>query len=203
MRPSKAFALVSLLLVLLAACGKSTPPVATASLPPTGAPPWPAPADAMTLARKAGLEPETHETLVFHVHAHLDVFVNGKPVLVPAGIGIDIHDPAVKSGPGPSYGGISTPCAKPCISPLHTHDTSGILHTEAKTAKPNTLGEFFIEWDVRLDRSCVGGFCSNVQIVVNGAKFTGDPRLIDLTDRKEIVIVIGSPPSEVPTKFPG
>jgi len=160
----------------------------------------------MALTRLAGLQPETHETLVFHVHAHLDVFVNGDPVQVPAGIGINISDPAVKHGPGPSYGGISPPCNQVCISPLHTHDTSGILHTEAATPTPNKLGEFFIEWHVNLsDLPCVGGYCepqSSVQIFVNGKKYNGDPRLIELTDHKEIAIVIGSPPKTIPTAFP-
>ena len=38
------------------------------------------------------------------MHAHLDVFVNGKPVTVPAGIGINIHDPGVQSGTDPATG---------------------------------------------------------------------------------------------------
>ena len=58
---------------------------------------WPAPADPMKLAEQAGLTPETHEFLLFHVHAHLDVFVNGRPCTVPAGIGIDIDNPGVHS----------------------------------------------------------------------------------------------------------
>ena len=38
---------------------------------------------------------------------HLDVFMDGRPVLVPAGIGIDIDDPAVKRFEDPvGYGGI-------------------------------------------------------------------------------------------------
>lgn len=36
----------------------------------------------------------------------------------------------------------------PCISPLHTHDTTGSLHTESATAVPNRLGQFFTEWGV-------------------------------------------------------
>ncbi|MBW8856999.1 MAG: hypothetical protein JF604_22330 [Bradyrhizobium sp.] len=51
---------------------------------------------------------------------------------VPAGIGIVITDPqvhhAVVEG-SDQYGGISTPCSNPCISPLHTHDVTGTLHT--------------------------------------------------------------------------
>src|SRR5436309_12821748 len=95
-----------------------------------GGPSWPAPPNPLALTRKAGLTPETHEFVFLHVHAHLDVFVNGRAVTVPAAIGINIHDPAVKRIAEPNgsfaYGGINPPCAHPCISPLHTHDTSGI-----------------------------------------------------------------------------
>src|SRR5437660_675479 len=148
-----------LLVLLLAGCGgkkAAAPPAAPAPTPAKGAVPWPAPADPMKLTRKAGLTPETHEFVFLHVHSHLDVFVNGSPVTVPAGIGIAIHDPAVhqaklKDG-STVYGYIDPPCAQPCISPLHTHDVYGILHTEAKKDQFNNLGEFFTEWHVRLDK---------------------------------------------------
>ena len=90
----------------------------------------------MELTRKAALTPETHEFVNFHVHAHLDVFVNGKAVTVPAAIGIDIADPAVKRFSRPTarrgMAGSARRARKPCISPLHTHATDGVLHTEAK-----------------------------------------------------------------------
>ena len=118
----------------------------------------------MKLTVEAGLTPETHEFVFLHVHAHLDVFVNGEAMPVPAGIGIDIDNPAVrrfKATDGSiGYGGISPPCAAPCISPLHTHFQDGVLHTEAKENQFNTLGEFFTQWAVRLDRSCVGATAS-------------------------------------------
>jgi len=83
---------ICLLVVALAGCGgggkKTTAaPAGPAPTPAKDAVPWPAPADPMKLAEKAGLTPETHEFLLLHVHAHLDVFVNGRPVTVPAGIG--------------------------------------------------------------------------------------------------------------------
>ncbi len=161
----------------------------------------------MALTRKAGLVPERAEFLQYHVHAHLYVFVNGQPVRVPAGIGINIHDPGVHSAKladgTTAYGSIEL-CNKVCISPLHTHDDSGILHTETKTVSPNNLGQFFTEWGVRLDDNCVDGFCkprSPITILVNGQPYTGDPRQIELADRTVIVIMIGSPPSSIPTAF--
>src|SRR5215210_1716642 len=146
-------------LALTGCGGRSNEPAAAATrpapAPAENGPPWPAPPNPIELTRKATLTPETHEFVNFHVHAHLDVFVNGRPVSVPAAIGIDITDPAVKRFEDPDgstgYGGIHPPCTKPCISPLHTHFADGVLHTEAKEDRPNTLGEFFVEWDVQLD----------------------------------------------------
>jgi len=197
----------------LSACGGddgvSTPEnVSPAPTPGSGAIPWPAPPNAMQLTREAGLVPETHEFLEYHVHAHLDVFVNGQPVVVPAGIGIEIDDPAVhhdvlEDGTD-NYGAIDPPCAEPCISPLHTHDVTGVLHTETKTPTPNDLGELFTEWGVTLDSSCVGGYCepdASVLVYVDGVLYEDDPATIELTDGNEIAIVIGTPPGEIPDRY--
>ena len=149
--------------------------------------------------------PETAEHLSYHVHAHLDVFVNGQRVTVPAGLGINIHDPGVhvfKTLGAPSYGGINPPCDQPCISPLHTHDVSGVIHTESATVKDNTLGQFFIEWGVRLDDNCVASTTAarppRSRSSSTGQPFAGDPRTIDLANLKEIAIVIGNPPAQIP-----
>ncbi len=34
----------------------------------------------------------------------------------------------------------------PGMAPLHTHDTSGIIHVESNTVRPYTLGEFLNIW---------------------------------------------------------
>jgi hypothetical protein len=156
----------------------------------------------MQLTRKAGLVPERAEFLQYHVHAHLDVFFNGDPVTVPGGIGIDTRNPAVVSDP--QGVGLTRECDKPCISPLHTHGTDGVLHTETKTPDPNNLGQFFTEWDVRLDSSCVGDFCdpeTSIAIYVDGDVYEGDPREIELSDLREIAVVIGSSPDTIPSEF--
>jgi len=165
---------------------------------------WPAPPNPMQLTVAAGLKPQPKEFLDHHVHAHLDVFIDGEPVIVPAGVGIAIDDPNVRKGLEPdgsiSYGGIQF-CGRPCISPLHTHNDSGVLHTESASEVPNTLGEFFIEWDVPLSRDCVGDPCvpGPVAVYVDGQPFTGDPNTIELTDLKEIAIVLGTPPATIPS----
>lgn len=196
---------------VLAGCGggdvDAPEDVQAAPTPASGAAPWPAPGDPLGLTRKAGLEPETHEFLDYHVHAHLDVFVNGEPVVVPAGLGIAIDDPAVQHDVvdgTDNYGGIDPPCAVPCISPLHTHDVTGVVHTETKDPTPNTLGQFFTEWGVALDQSCVGGYCepeASVLVYVDGRAYEDDPAAIELTDGKEIAIVVGTPPDKIPVSY--
>jgi hypothetical protein len=161
-------------------------------------PVWPAPPNAMQLTRKAGLTPETHEFVFLHVHSHLDVFVNAQKVVVPAGIGIDVHNKAVHKFKNPQdgstgYGGISPPCATACISPLHTHFDDGVLHTEAKKNAYNRLGQLFTEWGRKLP--------ANAKVYVDGKRFRGDARTIQLKDRREIAIVIGKPPAHIPSHF--
>ena len=148
----RASAICALLLLVAAGCGsgggaKSSSGDSTcAKFGDVAAPratkaPWPAPGNPMALTCAAGLVPEKAEFLQYHVHAHLDVFVNGRPVLVPAGIGIDLANPDVRSDKrldGIVVGaGLTQECDQPCISPLHTHDLSGLLHTETKTPSPN------------------------------------------------------------------
>jgi hypothetical protein len=157
----------------------------------------------MELTVEAGLTPERAEFLEYHVHAHLDVFFNGEQVTVPAGIGIDTENPAVISD---DQGvGLKSECEEPCISPLHTHATDGVLHTETRTPAPNNLGQFFVQWDVKLDTSCVGEFCAPgtpIAFYIDGEAYDEDPQEIELSDAREIAIVIGTPPDTIPSEFP-
>jgi hypothetical protein len=195
----------ALIATIVTACGSTTgaPPA-----PPTpGDLIWQAPINPLELTVSAGLQPEARETLTYHVHAHLDVFIDGRSVLVPAGIGINLTDPAVKHGQwngGPTYGGIMG-CAQPCISPLHTHYESGVIHTESGANFNNRLGQFFTEWDVKLTNSCVGQYCepaTKILVYVDGKPYSGDIAAITLTNQKEIAVVVGAPPKQIPSSFP-
>jgi hypothetical protein len=182
--PARACAAAAAVVAIVAANASATPAVRPAPTPKTGAAPWPAPPDALRHTRMAGLTPERHEFLQYHVHALLLIYLNGRPVRVPAGIGINIHDAGVHSSKLQDgtlgYGGIDE-CAQPCISPLHTHDD-------------------FTEWGVALSKRCIGGYCtpkSPLAFYVDGKPYTDDPRAITLTDRKVILIVIGTPPKKI------
>jgi hypothetical protein len=206
--------------LLAAGCGgggkssasQTTSTIPAAPKPAKGAAPWPRPDDAMALAADAGVPVGVYEYGVpghpgKHIHAHLDVFVNGKPTPVPAGIGIDISVPGVQHGTAPdgtpTYGGIRL-CSRPCIAALHTHDDSGVLHIESQKPRPYTLGEVFTEWNVRLDKKCVGGYCrprAHIAVYENGKPYTADPAALVLKNLHEIAIVIGTPPSKIPSSY--
>jgi hypothetical protein len=157
-------------------------PSGSAALPQTPAatgtaiPPWPVPAGTVSLGEVAGLRALNTEGEVLHFHPHLDVLVDGKPVAVPAEIGID------------AAGGK--------ISELHTHDASGVLHVEAPdNAHRYVLGQLFAEWNVRLDATHLGGLTAGggntLTAYVGGKQATGDPKQIELLPHREIALVFG------------
>ena len=160
-----------------------------ASLPGVldGPPPWGANGDKLQLRlREIGLDPLSAEGQVVHIHQHLDIFADGKPVTVPANIGID---------PGQRF-----------ISALHTHDDSGILHVESPTPTSYSLGQVFAVWGLRLDANCIGGLCASggkrLRTWVNGKPLAGDPTRIVLAEHQVIVLAYGIPaqdPKPVPT----
>jgi len=163
----------------------------------------------MVLVRSAGLTPATREFFDYHVHAHLDVFVNGHQITIPGGIGIDITDPAVRHSVtygAPGYGGVPpTGCPRPCISPLHTHFADGVIHIEARTRTQAlfTLGRLFTEWGVPLTSSCVANYCrpgTDWVVYTSGKRVSGNPGDVPLLDHEEIAVVIGTPPQHIPSR---
>jgi hypothetical protein len=94
------------------------------------------------------------------------------------------------------------PCATACISPLHTHDITGIIHTESSTKKNNTLGQLMTEWNLKFNNDCFATHClphEAVAVFVNGIKSHANFRSIPLTDHTEIAIIVGEPPPHIPT----
>jgi hypothetical protein len=127
------------------------------------------------------------EGTLLHEHTHLDVIVNGQPVTVPADIGID--ESARK------------------ISPLHTHDTTGIIHVESPTQARFSLGQVFTEWQVSLTHTNIGGLRADdthvLRAYINGTPYTGDPAAIILRAHDEIALVYGTAQQQtnVPRSF--
>jgi hypothetical protein len=144
-----------------------------------GPPPWPAELEHLRARLEAlGLPAKAGTSL--HTHEHLDVFVNGKRVIVPAGIGI----------------------GESLVSPLHTHDASGVIHVESPTVRSYSLAEVFAVWGVRLTKTCLANECGEgkLHFFVDG-KPAADPNRIVLTHHLEIAVAFGPPPQPVPSSY--
>lgn len=172
----------------MVALAATRPPSGTAGSPAfqTGAPPWlPVIANLRARLEADGLQVLVAEGQVQHTHQHLDVFVDGQPISVPADIGIDL------------VSGI--------ISPIHTHDATGIIHVESPIVREFTLGEFFDVWGVRFDADCLGGICDGngrtMSVYLDGQAVTGDPRSVVLDAHEEIVVAIGTS-AQLPNPIP-
>jgi hypothetical protein len=155
----------------------------------TGPAPWGAnTADLAERLRAIGIPALSPvEGTAVHIHQHLDLYVDGRKVLVPAGIGID-----------PAVG----------YAPLHTHDPSGVIHVESPTVRTYTLGEFFAVWGVRITPSCLGGYCAGggrrLRLFVDGRAYRGDPTTLALAAHQELVVAFGTAaqlPSPIPSTY--
>jgi hypothetical protein len=133
-----------------------------------------------------GIQCNTMEQLQFHIHTHLDIYVNGHSIYIPPQIGI-VDDK--------------------CIYWLHTHDSTGIVHIEAPSKRDFTLGQFFQIWKSKLSNSSsfeeiLAG--KQVPIVyVNGNKVqsTTNYKNVKLNAHDEIAVVYGTPPKSIPSKY--
>ena len=129
-----------------------------------------------------GLTTLPQEAVSTHYHSHLDIFVNGKKVTVPALIGINV---------GAQY-----------LTQLHTHDTRGVIHIESPKANDHfSLGQFVAEWGVFLNSRCIGAYCNGLKWYLNGKLQPGNPQKYVLQPHDEIAIVIGKAPAKIPSSY--
>ena len=158
--------------------------------------------DAPTLALPAsanygppvdGIRCETNERAVYHIHAHLTVFVDGRARQVPLGIGIRPPYQFGSNGAGVWVSGGS------CFYWLHTHTADGVVHVESPTRQTYDLGRFFAVWGQPLSPGQVGPATGAVTAYVNGLPFGGDPRGIVLAAHADIQLDVGTvvPPQTI------
>ena len=134
-----------------------------------------------------GITCQANEQILFHIHAHLTIFVKGAARQVPAGIGIAPPYEVAQTPRGAFVAGAS------CFMWLHTHAADGIIHTESPVRRTYTLGKFFDIWGQRLDREHVGPARGPVTALFNGHVFTGSPRTIPLLAHAQIQLDVGRP----------
>ena len=128
----------------------------------------------------------TSEQTLFHIHAHVTIFVNGTARQVPAAIGIP-GAVAQQTPTGPFIG------EGTCFYWLHTHAADGIVHIESPVQRTYTLGEFFDEWGQPLGPDQVGPATGHVTVIYNGKVFVGNPRDVPLTAHAQIQLEVGTP----------
>lgn len=169
---------VVMVLVIAARLSAGQTPV-----PDTGHAPWPFPDHPGARIRAAHLPPFKNKGgSTAHPHLHVDVFVNGRPVTIPALLGLVAP-----------------------YSSLHTHADSGIVHLETSDDRASfTLGQLFTVWGVRLNDRCVGGYCrpeTPLRVYIDGVEVHGHLRDIALKPYKEVALVVGAPPRFVPRTY--
>lgn len=139
--------------------------------------PW-APEYNNLAARLQAMNLPTESDAAYHIHAHLAVYVNGKSVPVPNGVGAD---------PQGQF-----------LAPLHTHDATGVIHMESSQTYPFTLGQFFDVWGVKFTTSQLGGYTAGngnvLQVYVNGKPVTNGPSHV-MNPHDVIVVGYGKPGS--------
>lgn len=126
-----------------------------------------------------GIQCERQEYGDFHIHAHLDIFVDGQAVTVPPLIGI-------------------IP-AEQCLYWMHTHDATGIIHIEAPKKRAFTLAQFFSIW--KATREGMPARKDAPKTYINGKKSSQPPDKVELGSLMEIVLVYGKEPPSIPSSY--
>jgi hypothetical protein len=153
----------------------------------TGPAPWgPNPTQLRARLRAIGLPALSAEGTVVHTHSLLQIYVFGDPEPVPANIGV----------------------GRAFISPIHTHDDTGIVHVESPTLGTFTLGKVFDVWGVRFTETCIGIYCTGegnrLRVFVDGEPYQGDPRGLELAQHQDIVMAYGTEaqlPDPIPSRY--
>jgi hypothetical protein len=118
----------------------------------------------------------------YHIHNLLSIYRDRTRLAMPDNIG--------RSG---------------CTYEMHTHDASGVIHIETDVPKKFTLGQYFSLWRQPLTSTSVAGLSGPFRyyLIENGklARYTGDPRALELKAYREIVILSGTNPPPMLPKY--
>jgi hypothetical protein len=178
-------AIVAVVIVIVAASGGGKKHSATGTKDGSGLNanlqvtpgPWPPEYNGLA-TRLQALHLPGQSDVAYHVHAVLRVYVNGQRYTVPPQIGIDSQEEF--------------------IAPLHTHDTSGIIHQEASEPYPFTLGMFFTVWGVKFTKTQLGSWVAGngnvLSTYVNGTLVADGPGY-RMRPHDDIVVGYGKPGS--------
>jgi hypothetical protein len=187
--PAVIVVVVAAVVIVGVILSRPSTPATNSALPPTGDT---NPAVLASTAGQAtgqtvdGVSSNNMEQVLFHIHAHLAVFVDGQPKAVPYGVGIVPPYQLQQTQVGPFVAGGTQ------YYWLHTHDESGILHVESPVQRTFTLGNFFDIWGQPLGPTQVGPAKGTVTAYVNNQPYTGNPRDIPLDAHNVIQLSVGT-----------
>jgi hypothetical protein len=108
-----------------------------------------------------------------HIHPHLELVKHGKEQRVPSQIGI--KPSLYKDHEYDQFIGDMG------AAPVHTHDSSGILHVESSVTVKYTLGDFYKIWGKELP--------ANAHVTADGQD-VASPKNLVLKDGQQIVVEI-------------
>jgi hypothetical protein len=119
---------------------------------------------------------------------HVELFANGRVVIVPTAIGL--------RGARPALGRVET---ARCRARLWTLDPTGVIHFSGRA----TLGDIFSVWGQNLSPARLLTFGGAVRVYVNGVRRRGDPAAVVLHDRGQVVLEVGAyVPPHASYRFP-
>ena len=127
---------------------------------------------------------DRNEHFDVHIHAHVSIYIDGKPVTIPAQVGI-----ASDSS---------------CLYWLHTHTSDGVIHIEAPNGFSITLKNFLDIWGKRFPQLNYPSQLSDPsgwQVYVNGKPYTGNFQTIPLQSHTLITLAYNSPGVKPDTTF--
>ena len=134
-----------------------------------------------------GIQCNSRQQAIYHVHTHLTIFVNGVARLIPQGIGVTAPRRSQQTPEGLFVTGGT------CFYWLHTHAADGIIHIESPVQRGYTLGDFFDIWGQSLGPDRVGSVIGKVTVLYDGKLDRGNPRDVPLGGHVQIQLDVGTP----------
>jgi len=131
-----------------------------------------------------GINCDALEHTAYHIHAHLTIYINGKQVAIPQGIGIASD--------------------QSCLYWLHTHTSDGVIHIEFPKQGTPTLGNFLDMWGQKFQQL---GFQNEMAssagwtVYVDGKQVTENFNQLVLQSHQVITVAYNSPNITPDTSF--
>ena len=131
-----------------------------------------------------GIYCDALEQTAYHIHAHLTIYINGKQVAIPQGIGIASD--------------------QSCYYWLHTHTDDGVIHIEFPRQGNPTLGNFLDIWGQSFNSMGFQNELASSQgwtVYVNGKQVNENFNQLVLQAHQVITIAYNSPNITPDTSF--